>query len=299
DIVEHQHRRELRALRVFGAWTNLTDLKAGNTLDTLVTSGGRKVVRHYLQDVGSTFGIGANGPHDWDEGFEYFYEGDSTLRRMMTFGFALAPWQTTPYKIYPSVGRFESEAFDPKAWRPHAATVAYLELLPDDAFWAARRVAAFDDERVRAAVHAGQYSDPAAEQHLAAILIARREKVARAYLADVNPIVNPTLADDGRLTFDNAAVSAGVAPPPVRYRAVWSSFDNATGTTAPLGETTAERTVIDAPRTLSSNEGTFVQVQLSAESAAHPQWGRALTVHFRRTGDRWTLVGLDRGIGGR
>ena len=52
DIVPHEHRRELRALRVFGAWTNLTDLKAGNTLDTLVTENGRGVVKHYLQDVG-------------------------------------------------------------------------------------------------------------------------------------------------------------------------------------------------------------------------------------------------------
>ena len=59
DLVPHEHRRELRALRVFGAWTNLTDMKAGNTLDTLVTESGRGVVRHYLQDVGSTFGIGA------------------------------------------------------------------------------------------------------------------------------------------------------------------------------------------------------------------------------------------------
>ncbi len=40
DLVEHQHRRELRALRVFGAWTNLIDLKAGNTLDTLVSEPG-------------------------------------------------------------------------------------------------------------------------------------------------------------------------------------------------------------------------------------------------------------------
>jgi len=50
---------------VFGAWTNLTDLKAGNTLDTLVTVNGRAVIRHYLQDVGSTFGTGANAPHDY------------------------------------------------------------------------------------------------------------------------------------------------------------------------------------------------------------------------------------------
>ena len=28
DLVPHEHRRELRALRVFGAWTNLTDLKS-------------------------------------------------------------------------------------------------------------------------------------------------------------------------------------------------------------------------------------------------------------------------------
>ena len=38
DVVPHEHRRELRALRVFGAWTNLTDMKAGNTLDTVSPS---------------------------------------------------------------------------------------------------------------------------------------------------------------------------------------------------------------------------------------------------------------------
>ena len=35
DLVPHEQRRELRALRVFGAWTNLVDWKAGNTLDVL------------------------------------------------------------------------------------------------------------------------------------------------------------------------------------------------------------------------------------------------------------------------
>src|SRR4030095_5480268 len=27
DVIPHEHRRELRALKVFGAWTNLVDLK--------------------------------------------------------------------------------------------------------------------------------------------------------------------------------------------------------------------------------------------------------------------------------
>src|SRR5207249_1959405 len=71
DIVPHEHRRELRALKVFGAWTNLTDMKAGNTVDTVVEENGKRFVRHYLQDVGSTFGDGAVGPHDYDEGWEH------------------------------------------------------------------------------------------------------------------------------------------------------------------------------------------------------------------------------------
>ena len=95
DIVPHEHRRELRALKVFGAWTNLTDMKAGNTIDTLVTDErGRKTVRHWLQDVGSTFGIGANGQHDWWEGWEPLYSGGVAWKRIYTLGFYLAPWQT-------------------------------------------------------------------------------------------------------------------------------------------------------------------------------------------------------------
>ena len=84
DVVPHEHRRELRALKVFGAWTNLTDMKAGNTLDAVVTADGRGTVRHYLQDVGSTFGTGANGPHDYDEGWEPLFDGGLMLKRLYT-----------------------------------------------------------------------------------------------------------------------------------------------------------------------------------------------------------------------
>ena len=56
--------------------------------------------------------------------------------------------------------------FDPRKWRPQTPTTAYMELRDDDAFWAARRVAAFTDELIRAAVHTGEFSDPAAEKYL-------------------------------------------------------------------------------------------------------------------------------------
>ena len=73
-------------------------MKAGNTLDTVITSEGRGIVRHYLQDVGSTFGAGALGPREWDEGYEYLYEGTPMWKRLVSFGFFVRFWQTIPYK---------------------------------------------------------------------------------------------------------------------------------------------------------------------------------------------------------
>ncbi|HEY2432230.1 MAG TPA: hypothetical protein VGI12_06115 [Vicinamibacterales bacterium] len=296
DTVEHQHRRELRALRVFGVWTNLSDLKAGNTLDTLVEAGGKSVVRHYLQDVGSTFGIAPpQGPRDWDDGFEYFYEGDALLKRLVSFGFALSPWQTAHYTEYRSVGRFESQTFDPRTWKPHTPTLAYLEMQPDDAFWAARRVAAFDDDTIRALVHTGEFSDPKAEAHLATILMQRRDKIARAYLPAVNPIVDARLDASAELYFENAAVRANVAQAPSEYLTTWFRFDNLTGETQRIGEARAAGTALKAPGALPSSPGDFVQIDVAAGAAAPAAWQKPVHLFFRRSGAGWTLTGVDRG----
>ena len=205
DLVPHEHRRELRALRVFGAWTNLTDLKAANTLDALVTENGRTIVKHYLQDVGSTFGL-CNDVHEWDLSYEYFYQGDASRKRLFSLGFALSPWQTIPYVEYPSIGKFEGTTSIPAKWRPQTPTTAYMELRDDDAFWAARRVAAFTDELIRAAVHTGQFSDPDAEK-----LSRRRADQAprhdHALLPDGGePDRQSASRRGGQLTFENAAV---------------------------------------------------------------------------------------------
>jgi hypothetical protein len=113
DVVPHEHRRELRALKVFGAWTNLVDMKAGNTLDTVISENGRAVVRHYLQDVGSTFGTGANGPREYDEGWEFLFDGGLARKRLATLGFFIEPWQTVDYIENPAIGRFEGERVRP------------------------------------------------------------------------------------------------------------------------------------------------------------------------------------------
>jgi hypothetical protein len=110
----------------------------------------------------------------------------------------------------------------------------------------------------------------------------------------VNPLVDFALSADSRLSFDNAAVTAGVAPPPRGYHVSWARFDNATGAIAPLGETTiagTERQVTPGP--LPTIAGTFVRVEVSAIAPPHDTW-TPVRAYFRRTAEGWTLVGLER-----
>jgi hypothetical protein len=296
DIVPHEHRRELRALKVFGAWTNLVDMKAGNTLDTLVTANGRGIVVHYLQDVGSTFGTGANAPREYDEGWETLFEGDLILKRLVTLGFYLRPWQTVDYVKNPSIGRFEGKAFDPTGWRPRVPTAAFLRARPDDSFWAARRVMAFSDEMIRAIAATGHYSDPAAAKLLADVLIQRRDKIGRAYLNAVNPLVNFALDSAGALSFENAAVAARAGEAPAGgYTASFFRFDNATGEAAAIGGPVAASGLrVAAPAGLPSADGSYVKVQVAAVKPAQASWAVPVTVYFRRAAGSWALVGVER-----
>jgi hypothetical protein len=216
------------------------------------------------------------------------------VKRLFSFGFALSPWQTVDYVEYPSVGKFEGDVFDPRKWRAQTPTIAPKELRDDDAFWAARRVVAFTDDMIRTAVHTGEFSDPAAEKYLGDVLIKRRDKIASVYLTAVNPIVDPRLDRDGSLTLENAAVAAGIANGPASYRASWLLFDNATGVTKPIAETTSGTTTLKAPTGLPTTSGSFVAVDISVDSAAYPAWKQPVRTYFRRSGEGWKLVGLER-----
>lgn len=296
DVVPHEHRRELRALKVFGAWINLVDMKALNTLDTVIEVDGGSVVRHYLQDVGSTFGTGALAPREWDEGHEYVFEGEKTWKRLVTFGFYRQPWQSIPYAKVPEIGRFEGHHFDPATWKPRAPTAAFLNALPDDDFWAARRVMAFTDEMLREVVKVGQYSDPAAERHLADVLIQRRDKIGQAFLSVVNPLVNFRLESDGWCSFENVAVDSKVAEPPAGgYQARWWRFDNLTGDRQPVGsEVRFIGTRIRMPADLKIPDGGYLGVEVVALDPTHTAWASPISAYFRKSESGWKTVGLER-----
>jgi hypothetical protein len=51
---------------------------------------------------------------------------------------------------------------------------------------------------------------------------------------------------------------------------------------------------MQAPNGLPAGPGSFVEVNLSAESQEHPSWRQPVRAHFRREGAGWKLVGLER-----
>ena len=295
DIVPHEHRRELRAVRVFAAWANHVDSKAINSLDTLVTQKGRAIVRHHLIDFGSTLGSASIKPREYDEGHHYILDGGPTVAGIVALGLYVPSFHLIDYPKFSSVGHFSADRFDPPDWKPRVPNPAFRRARPDDTFWAARRVMAFTNEMIRAAVKTGEYSDPAAEKHIADTLIGRRDAIGRAWLTDVNPVIDPALDPSGTLRFKNAAVDASVANPPASYEVAWFTFDNATGVAAPIGKpVTSTREQSAAPSGVPTGGGSFVRVDIKAVDPSHPSWAIPVRAFFQRAGAGWKLVGFER-----
>jgi hypothetical protein len=303
DIHPHEHRRELRGNRVFAAWLNHDDSRGLNSLDMLEGEPGRQSIRHYMFDFGSIMGSGSTTAQVPRAGNEYILEWGPGFKTLATLGLYVRPWILVDYwEDAKSVGRFEGDFFDPVKWRPEYPNPAFDHMTPEDAFWGARLVSKFSNETIRAIVAKARYSEPGATEHITNTLIKRRDKVLRTWLTGVNPLVNAQLSNDGVLTFENAAVDAGVAKPATQYRYTLSRFDNATGAATPLTEggitagtsgdvKGAVRLEISAPKVL---DAPFVQVSVSTIHPDYPAWANPVTFTFRRNGTQWETVGLDR-----
>jgi hypothetical protein len=299
DLVLHEHRRELRGARVFGAWLNHDDSRGINSLDMLETTDGRAWIKHYMFDFGSILGSGTVYAQRHRPGNEYMFEQKPGWLTLATLGLYVRPWMTIDYPDVPSsVGRIESDRFDALKWKPEYPNAAFENMRPDDAFWAARIVSKFSDEAIRGIVQKAAYSDPAATDFMTKTIIARRDKVVAAWINQVCPVVDSALSADGTLTFRNAAVDAKAATAPAGYELNWFRFDNATNQRTPVGGAmTASSLSARAPEGLLT--GDFVGVSVTATHVQQPGWATPSTFFFRRSGPgaaaNWALVGVERG----
>ena len=105
DIVAHEHRRELRAARVFAAWLNHDDSRGINSLDMVETTDGRAWVKHYMFDFGSILGSGTVYAQRHRAGNEYIFEQRPGWLTLLTLGLYVRPWMTIDYPDVPGLGR--------------------------------------------------------------------------------------------------------------------------------------------------------------------------------------------------
>jgi hypothetical protein len=296
DIVPHEHRRELRGARVFGAWLNHDDSRGVNSLDMLETQNGRGHIRHFMFDFGSTLGSGTVFAQRHRAGNEYIFEQAPGWKTLATLGLYVRPWMLIDYPDVPrSIGRFEGDAFDAREWRPEYPNPAFDNMRPDDAFWAARVVARFTPEMIRGVVEKARYSDPRATEYMTETLIKRRANVLRTWLNDVNPSVDPTLAASGVLTWRNAAIDAGVADAPSGYTLRWFELNNATDERRSVGEPqTVTAASASAPTSLQQTQSEYIGVTVTAQHPHHIAWAKPATFYFRRGAGGWTWIGAER-----
>ena len=185
DLIPHELRRELRGLWVLCAWTNHSDSRGPNSLDTWVTEGGRSFVRHHLIDFSGILGAGPAGPHTYATGTEYYVDPGILFRQMSTLGLARFQWESCVDPHLPAVGFVDGDrTFDPDRWRPDYPNPAFDDRTARDARWGARIVAGMNDELIRAAVGAAHYSDPRAADYLVRVLIERRDRIVSTWLGE-------------------------------------------------------------------------------------------------------------------
>ena len=223
DTVPHQDRRELRGLDVFAAWLNHHDTKAVNSMDSVVEENGVRYLKHFLLDFGDILGSDGVQPKFAWSGHEYTIEGKTSLVGMFTFGFYVPRWARAEYPNFKGVGRFDSRSFDPLSWKPNYPNPAFLLMDREDAFWAAKQVAAFTDADIRALVEAGEYSDRRAAEWVADALMKRRDKIVEAWFSRVLPLDKFKVVD-GQLTFEDLGARAGLESSR-EYSVRWASWD--------------------------------------------------------------------------
>lgn len=211
DKWAHELRREIRALRIFGAWLN--DFNVQQTRDYLVTEDGRTYLKHYLTGFHGAFGSDTEGTKPPMIGYEYLYDASETSKAFWTLGFWEKPWQKrlreageeTPAS---AVGYFDNQGFEPGKFKTFLPQYVFKDVTRADAFWAVKIIKSFSDEDIRTLVKTGGYAESADEKYIADTLIERRDIVAKYWLAQSAPLDDIDIKG-GNLTFTDRETEYG------------------------------------------------------------------------------------------
>ena len=222
DVVPHEDRRELRALRVLAAWIDRTDAREANSFDTWMaddraepaSSPGHVV--HYQFDVSEAFG----GDWPWAPaelqrriGMSYLIDWGDIASSFFSLGIPVRPWEDlTPKEGHEIFGYYRLEGFDPEAWKNEYPNVAFGRMTERDAAWMARILARFTPEMLHALAVMGQFSDPTNTDWLEHVMSGRLDRVLARYLLRLSPIADVRVVSGDQLCGVDLAEWRGVRP---------------------------------------------------------------------------------------
>lgn len=217
DHYSHEHRREVRALRVVSAWVHNTDMREGNTLDVYVEPG---YLRHYVIDFGAALGSGSTRAKHPKDGAERPADIWRLLARFLTLGAYQADWEDDHWVLpHRSIGHIRAEDFDPGRWKATWTNPAWVNLTDADGYWTAKILSAFTDAHIRAAVEEGGLPSAEVDDTLSAILRVRRDLTVAHWFGRVSTVERPDVTELGpaslRLSFRDLGLE----------RALWSADD--------------------------------------------------------------------------
>ena len=301
DVIPHEHRRELRGLRLFAAWTNHDDTRAQNTQASWVAADGQHHIRHWLIDFGSTFGSGSVDLQLPNLSFHYWLPLDQVKKNALGFGLHTPYYRKVKWPNFPKfegVGRWESAHFDPLAWRNDYPNPAFVRMTPRDAFWAAKILMRFTREELQAIVDTAEFVDADQARYFLDVLVERQQKAGAFGINALNPLDRFTVTS-GLLEFENLSERYRfVRPDSTSYGIAWSLYDNAAASVRQaLGSPeshSATQSRLPEPEGSLGDGRLLLMAEITSTHPDHPIWEQPVRVYLRSTGSSYEVVGIER-----
>ena len=175
-------RRELRGMKLLAGWVHNIDQLDHNAALGIDPKTGLAV--HWVFDFGAALGsytykhkfpwLGHTHAFDWPHNLNWPF---------VQLGLASQPFVATRQErpFSPAVGYID-EHYDPQEWRALYPNRAFKDMQPDDARWAARKIAQFSRAQIRTVVELARFTYKEDEAEVIRHLLRRRKIIIDRYV---------------------------------------------------------------------------------------------------------------------
>ena len=297
DVIPHEDRRELRAMRLLAAWTQHFDAREQNTLAMWVaTAENQGYVRHDIIDFGDCFGSVWEPPALGRRlGHSHYFDLGETLEDWLTLGIRERPWDSARFgpsgKVF---AYYDVRHFEPEDWKAGYPNPAFSRMSERDGAWMARIIAGFSDAHLTRLVGIAQLGSPALEAELLRILGGRRDKVLERYLTRLSPLTGAEIrGGGGELCLVDLVAQSGVRRGRPRGYAATAYAGGSAQRLAHVREAAGHRVCTSPPRAPGANAPARLIVDWVSQSQGFaPEF--PARVHLADLGARLVVVGLER-----